>query len=255
MAELRFHKPPERPELLRVMREDARYDAASSSDPVAACPPGFLSGDIRAKAPPPKVPKVFLSNQCTFNCAYCGCRASNGEKTRYCVQPREMARIAVGEADRNRRGVFLTSAIYKNADYTEELIVETLRIMREELRYPGYIHAKVMPGTDPLLIEKAGRYADRLSVNIEVAKSEGYAKIAKQKTRDNILSPMAAISRLIWANREEKSPFKPAFATSQTTQLMAGSTDEDDRTILTLSSALYRKYRLGRVYYLSLIHI
>lgn len=176
-------------------------------------------------------------------------RASNGEKTRYCVQPREMARIAVGEADRNRRGVFLTSAIYKNADYTEELIVETLRIMREELRYPGYIHAKVMPGTDPLLIEKAGRYADRLSVNIEVAKSEGYAKIAKQKTRDNILSPMAAISRLIRANREEKSPFKPAFATSQTTQLMAGSTDEDDRTILTLSSALYRKYRLGRVYY------
>ena len=154
MAELRFHKPPERPELLRVMREDARYDAASSSDPVAACPPGFLSGDIRAKAPPPKVPKVFLSNQCTFNCAYCGCRASNGEKTRYCVQPREMARIAVGEADRNRRGVFLTSAIYKNADYTEELIVETLRIMREELRYPGYIHAKVMPGTDPLLIER-----------------------------------------------------------------------------------------------------
>ena len=249
MAELRFHKPPERPELLRVMREDARYDAASSSDPVAACPPGFLSGDIRAKAPPPKVPKVFLSNQCTFNCAYCGCRASNGEKTRYCVQPREMARIAVGEADRNRRGVFLTSAIYKNADYTEELIVETLRIMREELRYPGYIHAKVMPGTDPLLIEKAGRYADRLSVNIEVAKSEGYAKIAKQKTRDNILSHMAAISRLIRANREEKSPFKPAFATSQTTQLMAGSTDEDDRTILTLSSALYRKYRLGRVYY------
>lgn len=80
MAELRFHKPPERPELLRVMREDARYDAASSSDPVAACPPGFLSGDIRAKAPPPKVPKVFLSNQCSFNCAYCGCRASNGEK-------------------------------------------------------------------------------------------------------------------------------------------------------------------------------
>ena len=96
MAELRFHKPPERPELLRVMREDARYDAASSSDPMAACPPGFLSGDIRAKAPPPKVPKVFLSNQCAFNCAYCGCRASNGEKTRYCVQPREMARIAVG---------------------------------------------------------------------------------------------------------------------------------------------------------------
>lgn len=248
MAVLRFQNTPERPELLRIMREDARYDAASSSDP-AACPPGFLGGDIRAKAAPPKVPKVFMSNQCSFNCAYCGCRAGNGEKTCYCVPPREMARMAVDEAKRNRHGVFLTSAIYKNADYTEELIVETLRIMREELCYPGYIHAKVMPGADPLLIEKAGRYADRLSVNIEVAKSEGYAKIAKQKTRENILSPMAAISRLIQANKEEKSPYKPSFASSQTTQLMAGSTDEDDRTILTLSDALYRKYRLGRVYY------
>lgn len=106
-----------------------------------------------------------------------------------------------------------------------------------------------MPGTDPLLIEKAGRYADRLSVNIEVAKSEGYARIAKQKNKDNILSPMETISRLIRAAKEEKSRIKPAFATSQTTQLMAGSTGEDDRTILTLSSALYRKYRLGRVYY------
>ena len=143
----------------------------------------------------------------------------------------------------------MTSAVYKSADYTEELIVETLRCMREELHYPGYIHAKVMPGTDPLLIEKAGRYADRLSVNIEVAKSEGYARIAKQKNRENILSPMETISRLIRTAKEEKGRAKPAFATSQTTQLMAGSTGEDDRTILTLSSALYRKYRLGRVYY------
>lgn len=249
MPLLRFQNPLEPPELLRSMREDARFDAASTSDPVAACPPGFLSGRIQANAPPPKVPKVFLSNQCSFNCAYCGCRAGNPDRTRYCIQPREMARIAVEEAQRNRHGVFLTSAVYKSADYTEELIVETLRCMREELHYPGYIHAKVMPGTDPLLIEKAGRYADRLSVNIEVAKSEGYARIAKQKNRKNILSPMETISRLIRAAKEEKGRAKPTFATSQTTQLMAGSTGEDDRTILTLSSALYRKYRLGRVYY------
>ena len=249
MAQLRFSKPLERLELLRHMREDAQYDAASASDPVAACPPGFRSGGSRAKAPLPKVPKVFLSNCCAFNCSYCGCRASNGDKIRYCNQPREMARIAVDEAVRNRHGVFLTSAVYKNADYTEELIVETLRYMREELHYPGYIHAKVMPGTDPFLIEKAGRYANRLSVNIEVAKSEGYARIAKQKNRDNILSPMATISRLIQSTKQEKSRFKPSFATSQTTQLMAGSTGEDDRTILTLSHALYQKYHLGRVYY------
>lgn len=113
MPLLRFQNPLEPPELLRSMREDARFDAASASDPVAACPPGFLSGCIQSKAPPPKVPKVFLSNQCSFNCAYCGCRAGNPDKTRYCVQPREMARIAVEEAKRNRHGVFLTSAVYK----------------------------------------------------------------------------------------------------------------------------------------------
>ena len=89
MAELRFHKPPERPELLRVMREDARYDAASSSDPVAACPPGFLSGDIRAKAPPPKVPKGIFVQSMHLQLRLLRLPGQQWrKKTRYCVQPR-----------------------------------------------------------------------------------------------------------------------------------------------------------------------
>jgi predicted DNA-binding helix-hairpin-helix protein len=106
-----------------------------------------------------------------------------------------------------------------------------------------------MPGTDPLLIEKAGRYANRLSVNIEVAQNAGYERVAKQKNKENILVPMQQISNLVRNARQYKNNGNPILAKSQTTQLMAGSTEETDRTIMNLSKALYKKYNLSRVYY------
>lgn len=225
------------------MREDARFEVANDVD-AEACALRSAEG-VRAPSAPPKVPKTFMASKCVFNCAYCGCRCGREDRTNYILTPAELAKTSVDAAKQNRHGVFVTSAIYRNADYTQELLAESVRIMREELGYGGYIHAKVMPGADPLLIAKTGRYASRLSVNIEVAKSEGYARIAKQKNRDNILTPMGEISGQIAAAKQERLP----FAVSQTTQLMAGSTDEDDKTILTLSQALYKKYRLKRVYY------
>lgn len=241
---------------LSLMQEDARYDVA---DPLLSygtdvseqevIPDPTMFADIHSKQTPPKVPKVFLSNKCIFNCAYCGCRASRDTYSRYCSSPREMAEIALNQAKLNGHGVFITSAIHQNADYTEELIIETLRILRKELFYDGYVHAKVMPGTDPSLIEKAGQYANRLSVNIEVAKGSGYERIAKQKNKENILLPMQQISNLVRNARQYRSYGNPVLAKSQTTQLMAGSTEETDRTIMTLSKALYKKYNLSRVYY------
>lgn len=238
------------------MQEDACFDVADAqlsygpmqSEEVSIPDPSIFR-DIHSQQPPPKVPKVFLSNKCIFNCAYCGCRASRETDARYCNSPRELAEISLQQAKDNGHGVFITSAIYKNADYTEELIIETLRIMREELFYSGYIHAKVMPGTNPLLIEKAGRYANRLSVNIEVAQNAGYERIAKQKNKENILVPMQQICNLVQNAKQYKSRTNPILARSQTTQLMAGSTDETDRTIMTLSKALYKKYNMSRVYY------
>lgn len=234
-------------EKLNQMQTDAQYDVADND---GACIPDLaaLGRSIRSKAALPKVPKVFLSNDCIFNCAYCTCRSSIDCGRRYSHAPQELARLAVAEARQNGRGIFITSAIYKNPDYTEELIIETLKAIRNDHAYTGYVHAKVMPGTDPLLIMEAGKYADRLSVNIEVAKSEGYGRIAKQKNKRNILLPMRQISELI-AARASEDRRRPRFATSQTTQLMAGSTGEDDRTILTLSRALYDTYKLKRVYY------
>ncbi len=241
---------------LLLMQEDSRYDVAdpqlfyNTADSEQECiPDPSMFEDIHARQAPPKVPKLFLSNQCSFNCAYCGCRASRDTYSRYCNSPREMAELALSQAKSNGHGIFLTSAIYQNANRTEELIIETLRILRKELFYEGYIHAKVMPGTDPALIEKAGRYANRLSVNIEVAQNCGYERIAKQKNKENILVPMQQISSLIRNSRQYKSYGNPILAKSQTTQLMAGSTQETDRTIMTLSKALYKKFNLSRVYY------
>ena len=222
-----------------LMRNDAKHEIAADREQRAA---GCCSADVVSTS---SVPKVFMSNDCSFNCAYCGCRSSHEEKARYRTAPRELAEIAYAQVNKGSPGVFITSAVLKNPDYTEELIVETLRILRRDMRYTGYLHAKIMPGTDPLLIKQAGLYANRLSVNIEVAKSEGYELIAKNKNKENILGPMGEISSLISAAKGERR----SFATSQTTQLMAGSLGEDDRTILRLSGALYKKYKLSRVYY------
>jgi len=235
-------------EKINLMRQDSLFDVA---DDDTACIPDIaaIKNNIKSKPSPPKVPKIFMSNDCAFNCAYCGCRASNDMRHCYTNIPKELAQISVEEAQRGGHGIFISSAIFKNADYTTELIIETLKIIRKDFGYRGYVHAKIMPGTDMELIRRAGFYANRLSVNIEVAKSEGYEKVAKNKTKENILTPMGQISSLI--KTAEKGHHAPAFATSQTTQLMAGSTGESDFEILRLSKAMYNKYNLKRVYYTS----
>ena len=252
MLQILSHPMVDAEEKLSLMQSDARFDVAD--DDQALLPDlSQVWQEKRTGQAFAKVPKVFLSNDCAFNCSYCGCRSGNPCKKRYVNTPKELAELAVKQAERNGHGIFLTSAIFKTPDYTQELIVETLRIIRGKLGYRGYVHAKIMPGADPGLIALSGRFANRLSVNIEVARSDGYAKIAKNKSRKTILTPMGQISNLIQISQEEakRSRYAPAFASSQTTQLMAGSTQETDRTILILSQALYNKYRLRRVYYTS----
>ncbi len=243
MTGIILREKPEGAGLIRRMAEDSAFEVSGDSD--AEQTALLCAADIRGPARPAKVPKLCLAGHCVFNCAYCGLRASREDKAPYALEPKELARIAVEQAERSGRGVFISSAILQNADYTQERLAETARIMREELFYGGYLHAKVMPGADPALIARTGRYASRLSVNIEVANSAGYQRVAKQKSRELILSPMRSISGQIREAREENR----LFARTQTTQLMAGAIGEDDRTIMTLSQALYRTYGLRRVYY------
>lgn len=247
MAHIVLPKVIDLSERVRLMQEDARFEMTDADADCAGL--ASIRASVRSRRALPKVPKSFLTNDCIFNCAYCDCREGNEGRIRYASTPRELAEVSLQQANRTRSGIFITSAIHQSPDYTEELIIRTLKILRLEMGYRGYIHAKVMPGTDPLLIAEAGRYANRLSVNIEVAHSEGYRRIARNKNKGNILTPMGQISAMIAQAKQERGRYRPAFATTQTTQMMAGSIGEDDYTILNLSGALYRRYNLSRVYY------
>lgn len=242
-----FVKPDRTPDIeqkVEISREIASGDVADCEAEIS-----HLKYDIRSKKQPPSAAKLGVSSDCIFNCAYCSGRCSREDVSRFTFEPSEIAEIALAEGKRRKMGIFITSGIYRNADYTQELIAETVKHLRINKGYKGYIHAKVMPGASPELIRKSGLFADRLSVNIEVAKSDAYTKIAKNKTKKNILTPMQTIHEQIQLYKKERNRFASKFASSQSTQLMAGSSDEDDRTILQLSGALYSKYKLSRVYY------
>ncbi len=246
MTSVMIPRQPETEELLNVMAEDMRYEIGCSAETLRN-PAVDAAMQIRAKQTPCTPTKLGMCGRCAFNCAYCACRNSSDRRD-YLLEPAQLAAIAAETDKKTGCGVFITSAIYKTPDTTQERIAETVRILREDLGYTGFLHAKVMPGADPALIAATGRYANRLSVNIEVAKSETYARIARQKSKNTILAPMGEIARQI-REASQAGRNRPAFAVSQTTQLMAGAAGEDDRQILTLSAALYRKYRLKRVYY------
>jgi len=249
MTNIIVKTPPTPQQKFAQMQQDAKFDVSSDSD--AYIPNlSFIKEGIKSKPPPPKVPKVFLSNDCIFNCAYCGCR-SGLDFNRYTNDPKELAKLSVIAALENGHGVFLSSGICKNPDYTEEMIIATIKSIRQDHGYKGYVHAKIMPGTSPELIWQAGLYANRIDVNIEVAKNEGYSQIARNKNKKSILTPMGLITQFIRTAKEERQKYRhaPQFANSQTTQLMPGSTNETDFEILRLANALYKKYDLARVYY------
>lgn len=197
--------------------------------------------------------KVLLSNSCLFDCAYCVNRCSSDVR-RATFTPQELARITVEFYKRNYiEGLFLSSAVLRSPDYTMEQMVETMRILREEYRFYGYIHVKVIPSADPLLIQAAGELADRVSVNVELPSSKSLQLLAPNKTPTSLFRPMDQIRRSQTMYLEDKKKSRaspPTFAPAgQTTQMIVGATPDTDLTILRLSKGLYRKYRMKRVYF------
>ena len=188
MANVIIPKSFETEDRLNIMNEDAKYEVGCDSDAEATAL--TCASDIAERPGPPKIPKLFVSNACVFNCTTAAAAAAGIGKV-LCLHP--LGRQDGCRGSEKQARVFVSSAIYKNADYTQELIAESVRLMRAEHDYRGFVHAKVMPGADPKLIAKTGLYANRLSVNIEVAQSSGYEKIAKQKNKRIILAPMGAI--------------------------------------------------------------
>jgi putative DNA modification/repair radical SAM protein len=196
--------------------------------------------------------KILLTNYCVYDCAYCINRSSN-DVPRAAFTPEEVADLTINFYKRNYiEGLFLSSAVIKNATYTMELLVKTVSILRNQYNFNGYIHIKAIPGADSKLIKQAGELVDRMSVNVELPSNDSLRLLAPQKNITSILKPMSFIGSQIIANNEEKRLFKaaPSFVPAgQSTQLIVGATKDSDLKIMNLSESLYNNYNLKRVYY------
>jgi putative DNA modification/repair radical SAM protein len=197
--------------------------------------------------------KVLLTNSCIYDCHYCiNRRSSNVRRARF--TPDEVVKITLDFYKRNYiEGLFLSSGIIVSADHTMELVIDVARKLREQHRFRGYIHLKTIPEASPLLIEHAGRYADRISINIELPSEASIAKLAPEKNLARTQQAMAHIRSKIDERFAEKSkpdaPKPPPFATGQSTQMIVGADDSTDSVILRRADTLYTGYKLRRVYY------
>lgn len=196
--------------------------------------------------------KILLTNYCIFDCLYCVNKISNDIERTF-LTPEEVAEITISFYRRNYiEGLFLSSAVFKSPDYTMELMARAVSILRRQYRFNGYIHVKIIPGTDPALIEQIGQLSDRVSVNIEFPSSDSLLLLAPQKTKEAIMRPMECIKKRISEAKEDKALYRrPAsFAPAgQTTQLIIGATPDSDLRILRLSESLYRDFNLKRIYF------
>lgn len=202
--------------------------------------------------------KILMTNYCIYDCVYCVNRSSN-DLPRAIFTPEEIIDLTINFYKRNYiEGLFLSSAVYKDPNYTMEQILKVVKTLRERENFNGYIHTKTIPGTDDSLVDQVGKYVDRMSVNIELPSEKGLKILAPKKTKQNILQPMRFISNNIIQTREEKKifKFKPNFVPAgQTTQMIVGATDDSDLKILNLSENLYENLNLKRVYYSAFIPV
>ncbi len=196
--------------------------------------------------------KILFTNVCIYDCAYCVSRKSNDIK-RAAFTVQEVVDLTINFYRRNYiEGLFLSSGIFKNADYTMERLVLVAKKLRTEHKFNGYIHLKTIPGASDELMKEAALYADRLSVNVEMPTKESLKLLAPDKNRDDMLKPMKYLDKAIIQNREEKKLFKkvPMFAPAgQSTQMVIGASPETDLQILYMSHFFYKKFHLRRVYY------
>ncbi|PPU38751.1 putative DNA modification/repair radical SAM protein [Xanthomonas arboricola] len=200
--------------------------------------------------------KILLTNFCVFDCAYCVNRvSSNVRRARF--TPEEVVTLTLDFYKRNYiEGLFLSSGIIRNSDYTMEQLVEVARQLREVHHFAGYIHLKTIPDAAPDLLAAAGRYADRLSINVELPTEQGLTLLAPEKSVGGIRSAMGELRWRIEENQLERKAEKvrrakpPRFAPAgQSTQMIVGADDANDRSILDTSHNLYGNYRMRRVYY------
>lgn len=248
-------------EKLRILADAAKYDAACTSSGVdrkngsmgtgnaVAC--GIchsFSADGRCIS----LLKILLTNDCCYDCVYCVNRVGN-DTERATFSPDEVCTLTMGFYRRNYiEGLFLSSAVYRNPSYTMEMIYETVLRLRTVYHFHGYIHVKAIPGADPQLIQQTGFLVDRMSCNLELPTAEGLRSLAPNKPRRQLLKPMRQIQQQITVSKHEVAlyrhaqPFVPA---GQSTQMIIGATGESDYQIMSVSEALYGRFKMKRVFY------
>ena len=254
-------------EKLKILSDAAKYDVACTSSGVDKTNPGNGIGNAMASGICHSFSsdgrcisllKILLTNECIYNCKYCINRVSN-DVVRTTFTPEEICELTIGFYRRNYiEGLFLSSGILKTPDYTMELICRTLQLLREEHKFHGYIHVKAIPGADERLVEMAGFYADRMSVNLELPTAESLKALAPNKSRKAILTPMRQVQLRREENKNELILYKaaPKFVPAgQSTQMIIGATPESDLEIVSVAESLYQKFDLKRVFYSAFVNV
>ena len=241
---------------LRILADAAKYDASCASsgskgrkagaDAVGSTTGAGICHSYTPDGRCVSLLKILLTNYCLYDCAYCiNRRSSNVARARFTVE--EVVTLTLGFYKRNYiEGLFLSSGIIKTPDHTMETLVQVARTLRQTHGFAGYIHLKTIPEASPWLIEQAGLWADRLSINVEVPANDSLRALAPEKDGATIDAAMEQMSERIDEARQERRRFAPA---GQSTQMIVGADDATDETVLARSADLYSRRRLRRVYY------
>ena len=248
---------------LEILTSSAKYDVSCSSsgsrrkNTESGIGNAYASGICHSFTPDGRcisLLKILMSNECIYDCEYCPNRNS-ADVPRAKITPDEICALVINFYKRNYiEGLFLSSAVFETPNRTMELLAETVRKLRKEYNFNGYIHLKGIPYADKTIVEKAARLVDRMSYNVELPSEKSLTLLAPQKTKDSLLMPMKELKNAIESDKLNKVRNR-ALPAGQTTQMIIGASPESDGQILKLTEALYRKMNLKRVYYSSYLPV
>ena len=254
-------------EKLQILSDAAKYDVACTSSGVERkgngrdmgnCKASGICHSFSADGRCISLLKILFTNECIYDCKYCLNRRNN-DIPRATFTPEEVCELTMQFYRRNYiEGLFLSSGIIENPNFTMELIYRTIYLLRHRYRFNGYVHVKAIPGADPRLIQLTGYLADRMSVNLELPTAEGLKNLAPNKHRKTILAPMRQIQNAITENKNEIMLYRnaPRFVEGgQSTQMIIGATPENDYQIINVAESLYEKFALKRVFYSAFVKV
>lgn len=254
-------------EKLNILSDAAKYDVACTSSGVDRKNDGSGIGNsisagichtFSADGRCISLLKILFTNECVFDCKYCLNRSSN-DVVRASFTPVEVCELTMGFYRRNYiEGLFLSSGVFQSPTYTMELLYQTVKKLRTEYHFQGYIHLKAIPGAPAEMIERAGYYVDRMSINIEFPTADALKTLAPHKSRKTILTPMRQIQVRAAENKQELTVYRhsPRFVPAgQSTQMIIGATGENDYQILNTAESLYQKFDLKRVFYSAFVNV